>query len=80
MQRSGARVVRLKGGDSFVLGRGSEELQACLAAGIKCEVVSRSFHRPTSVPAGAGIPLTHRGLVQGFTVVNGHGDFFNRPG
>lgn len=70
---AGQRVIRLKGGDPFVLGRGSEEMQACLAAGIKCEVVP-GISSAISVPAAAGIPLTHRGLSQSFTVENGHSE------
>lgn len=69
----GLQVVRLKGGDPFVLGRGSEELQACIAAGIECKVVP-GVTSAIAVPAAAGIPLTHRGVSQAFTVVNGHGD------
>ena len=71
--KSGLLVVRLKGGDPFVLGRGSEELQACIAAGIECKVVP-GVTSAVAVPAAAGIPLTHRGISQAFTVVNGHGD------
>ena len=71
--KSGSIVVRLKGGDPFVLGRGSEELQACLAAGIECKVIP-GVTSAVAVPAAAGIPLTHRGVAQAFTVVNGHGD------
>jgi len=71
--KSGLLVVRLKGGDPFVLGRGSEELQACIAAGIECKVVP-GVTSAVAVPAAAGIPLTHRGVSQAFTVVNGHGD------
>ena len=71
--KAGSLVVRLKGGDPFVLGRGSEEMQACIAAGIDCKVVP-GVTSAVAVPAAAGIPLTHRGTSQAFTVVNGHGD------
>ncbi len=68
---AGRVVVRFKGGDPFVFGRGMEELQACSAAGIAVEVVP-GVTSAVSVPALAGIPVTHRGLAQGFTVVSGH--------
>ena len=64
-------VVRFKGGDSFVLGRGGEEWQACAAAGIPVTVLP-GVSSATAAPALAGIPLTHRDLTQGFTVVSGH--------
>jgi uroporphyrin-III C-methyltransferase len=66
-----ACVVRLKGGDPFVFGRGGEEYEALAAAGVSCEVVpgvSSAF----AAPAVAGIPVTHRGLSHGVTVVTGH--------
>lgn len=69
--RAGQTVVRFKGGDSFVFGRGGEELEACLAAGVEVQVIPGV----TSAIAGpelAGIPVTHRGLNQGFTVISGH--------
>ncbi|MCF6746744.1 uroporphyrinogen-III C-methyltransferase, partial [Blastococcus sp. KM273128] len=69
--RAGRRVVRLKGGDPYVFGRGYEELQACTAAGIPVEVVP-GITSAVAVPALAGIPLTHRGLTHEFTVVSGH--------
>ncbi|WP_316670233.1 uroporphyrinogen-III C-methyltransferase [uncultured Propionibacterium sp.] len=69
--REGRRVVRLKGGDCFVFGRGGEEWQACAEAGVPVRVVP-GVTSSTSGPALAGIPLTHRHLVQGFTVVSGH--------
>ena len=69
--RSGRTVVRLKGGDSFVFGRGGEEWQACAAAGIPVTVLP-GVSSATAAPALAGIPLTHRDLTQGFTVVSGH--------
>lgn len=67
----GRRVVRLKGGDPFVYGRGGEEVLACRAAGVPVEVVP-GVSSALSVPALAGIPLTHRGTVGAFLVVNGH--------
>jgi uroporphyrin-III C-methyltransferase len=68
---AGRTVVRFKGGDSFVLGRGGEELQACAAAGIPVTVLP-GVSSATAGPALAGIPLTHRDLTQGFTGVSGH--------
>jgi uroporphyrin-III C-methyltransferase / precorrin-2 dehydrogenase / sirohydrochlorin ferrochelatase len=69
--RAGQRVVRLKGGDSFVFGRGFEEVMACAEAGVPCQVVP-GVTSATSVPARAGIPVTHRGVAHEFTVVSGH--------
>jgi len=69
--RAGLRVVRLKGGDPFVFGRGGEEVQACLDAGVPVEVVP-GVTSAIAAPALAGIPVTHRGLAQGFTVVSAH--------
>jgi len=69
--RSGATVVRFKGGDAFVFGRGSEEWQACAAAGVPVEVIP-GVSSAIAGPELAGIPLTHRGLSQSFTVVSGH--------
>ncbi|MFF2270834.1 uroporphyrinogen-III C-methyltransferase [Agromyces sp. NPDC058136] len=68
---SGAHVVRLKGGDPYVLGRGGEEVLACHTAGIPVEVVP-GVTSAIAVPASAGIPLTHRGVSHLFTVVSGH--------
>ncbi|MEH3033192.1 MAG: uroporphyrinogen-III C-methyltransferase [Aeromicrobium erythreum] len=69
--RAGRDVVRLKGGDSFVFGRGGEELVACAKAGVPTRVVP-GVTSSVAGPALAGIPVTHRGLTQGFTVVSGH--------
>ncbi len=69
--QQGKRVVRLKGGDPFVFGRGSEEVLACAEAGVKVIVVP-GVSSPVSVPAIAGIPVTHRGVTHEFTVVSGH--------
>jgi uroporphyrin-III C-methyltransferase / precorrin-2 dehydrogenase / sirohydrochlorin ferrochelatase len=69
--RDGLAVVRLKGGDSFVFGRGMEEVIACTQAGIPVEVVP-GVSSAIAAPELAGIPLTHRGVSQGFTVVSGH--------
>lgn len=69
--RAGRVVVRLKGGDPFVFGRGVEELLACTGAGVDVEVVP-GVTSAVAVPALAGIPLTHRGVSQGFSVVSGH--------
>jgi uroporphyrin-III C-methyltransferase / precorrin-2 dehydrogenase / sirohydrochlorin ferrochelatase len=69
--RRGLRVVRLKGGDPFVLGRGSEEAAHCLRRGIPVEVVP-GVTSAVSVPAAAGIPVTHRGLAGSFVVATGH--------
>jgi uroporphyrin-III C-methyltransferase len=68
---AGRRVVRLKGGDPFVFGRGMEELAACVAAGIPVEVVP-GVTSAIGVPALAGIPVTHRGMTHEFVVVSGH--------
>ncbi|MGN6688418.1 MAG: uroporphyrinogen-III C-methyltransferase [Actinomycetales bacterium] len=67
----GKRVVRLKGGDPFVFGRGSEELDACRAAGVPVEVVP-GVTSAFSVPAAAGIPVTARGHARHVTVLTGH--------
>jgi uroporphyrin-III C-methyltransferase / precorrin-2 dehydrogenase / sirohydrochlorin ferrochelatase len=69
--RQGLVVVRLKGGDSFVFGRGLEEVIACTAAGVTVEVIP-GVSSAIAAPELAGIPLTHRGVSQGFTVVSGH--------
>ncbi|MFA7322898.1 MAG: uroporphyrinogen-III C-methyltransferase [Candidatus Nanopelagicales bacterium] len=67
----GKRVVRLKGGDPFVFGRGSEEVQACAAAGVTVEVIP-GISSAVAGPAAAGIPVTHRGLANGYAVITGH--------
>ena len=69
--RAGRRVVRLKGGDGYVFGRGGEEALACAAAGVPVRVVP-GVTSSIAGPALAGIPVTHRSLTQGFTVVSGH--------
>jgi uroporphyrin-III C-methyltransferase len=66
-----ACVVRLKGGDPFIFGRGGEEFEFVTAAGISCEVVP-GVTSALSGPLAAGISLTHRGISQGVTVVTGH--------
>ncbi|MBM9459011.1 uroporphyrinogen-III C-methyltransferase [Nocardioides sp. zg-536] len=68
---AGKRVVRFKGGDSFVFGRGFEEVIACREAGVPVTVVP-GLTSPVSVPGIAGIPVTHRGITHEFTVVSGH--------
>ncbi|MDP9823063.1 uroporphyrinogen-III C-methyltransferase [Nocardioides massiliensis] len=68
---AGKRVVRLKGGDNFVFGRGFEEIEACAAAGVPVEVIP-GLSSAIAVPGRAGIPLTHRGMTHEFTVVSGH--------
>jgi uroporphyrin-III C-methyltransferase len=69
--RAGRVVVRLKGGDPFVFGRGGEEALACAAAGVAWEAVP-GVTSAVAVPGLAGIPLTHRGTAASFAVVTGH--------
>jgi uroporphyrin-III C-methyltransferase / precorrin-2 dehydrogenase / sirohydrochlorin ferrochelatase len=76
--RRGQRVVRLKAGDPFVLGRGGEEALALEAAGIAYEVVP-GLSSATAAPLLAGIPVTHRGLASGFAVVSGHAEAAYAP-
>ncbi|MBC7814902.1 MAG: uroporphyrinogen-III C-methyltransferase [Burkholderiales bacterium] len=71
--QAGLTVVRLKGGDPFVFGRGGEEALACYAAGVRFEVVP-GVSSAIAAPAYAGIPVTHRHMSTGFTVFTGHED------
>ncbi|WP_425859777.1 uroporphyrinogen-III C-methyltransferase [Arthrobacter sp. TWP1-1] len=75
---AGKRVVRLKGGDPYVLGRGGEEAIACRENGVDVEVVP-GVTSAVSVPAAAGIPVTHRGLAKAFTMISGHEELENVP-
>lgn len=75
----GNRVVRLKGGDPYVLGRGGEEEAYCRDHGVPVEVVP-GVTSAISVPAAAGIPVTHRGVAKGFSVITGHEDIRQQTG
>src|SRR4051794_36268747 len=68
---AGKRVARFKGGDSFVFGRGYEEVIACREAGVPVTVIP-GVSSPLAVPGLAGIPVTHRGVTHEFTVISGH--------
>lgn len=76
--REGKVVVRLKGGDPYVFGRGGEELIACREAGVEVEVVP-GVTSAIAVAAAAGIPVTHRGVARGFSVVTGHEELGSLP-
>jgi uroporphyrin-III C-methyltransferase/precorrin-2 dehydrogenase/sirohydrochlorin ferrochelatase len=76
--RRGRRVVRLKGGDPFVFGRGGEEALALKAAGVRFEIVP-GVSSALAAPALAGIPVTHRGLSSALVVVSGHAETAWRP-
>lgn len=69
--QAGKKVVRLKGGDPYVFGRGFEELEHLAQHGIACEVIP-GVTSAISVPGAAGVPITQRGVVHSFTVISGH--------
>ena len=74
----GLTVVRLKGGDPFIFGRGGEELEACRAAGVACHIVP-GITSALAAGANAGAPLTHRGSAQAVTFVTGHASEGREP-
>lgn len=74
----GLNVVRLKGGDPFIFGRGGEELEACREAGVDCHVVP-GVTAALAAGASAGAPLTHRGSAQAVTFVTGHAQKGGEP-
>jgi uroporphyrin-III C-methyltransferase len=76
---AGSRVVRLKGGDPFIFGRGGEEARACAEAGITWRVVP-GVSSGLAAPAAAGIPLTHRGLASSVTFLSAHDESGHLPG
>lgn len=76
--KNGKVVVRLKGGDPYVFGRGGEEVLACNAAGVRVEVVP-GVTSAIAVAGSAGIPVTHRGVANGFSVVTGHEELGELP-
>ena len=78
LAREGKRIVRLKGGDPFVFGRGGEEAVVLAAAGFPCEIVP-GISSAVAAPAAAGIPVTYRGLAASFTVVTGHRQHGEEP-
>jgi uroporphyrin-III C-methyltransferase len=74
---AGRTVVRLKGGDPFVFGRGGEEVLACRAAGVPVTVIP-GVTSAIAVPGAAGIPVTHREISRSFTVISGHAPITDR--
>ena len=76
--QEGLNVVRLKGGDPFIFGRGGEELEACREAGVDCHVVP-GVTAALAAGANAGAPLTHRGSAQAVTFVTGHAASGSEP-
>ncbi|CAN7426427.1 uroporphyrinogen-III C-methyltransferase [Phenylobacterium sp. LjRoot164] len=76
--QEGLKVVRLKGGDPFIFGRGGEELEACREAGVECHVVP-GVTAALAASANAGAPLTHRGSAQAVTFVTGHAASGSEP-
>jgi uroporphyrin-III C-methyltransferase len=74
----GLTVVRLKGGDPFIFGRGGEELEACRAVGVDCHIVP-GVTAALAASASAGAPLTHRGAAQAVTFVTGHASDGREP-